>query len=114
MVISFVKSNQKNKKNAIALLALWLALFFGMVNFGFAWDYGNGRHGTYILTTNTTIEQLYQTVRLTNDPAQYNPADSNAIPNLQNLIITNGAILTANDLHIKFGWRVFSWLRSWF
>ncbi len=78
------------------MTALWLALLFGFVNCGYAWDYGNGRHGSYVLTTNTTIEQLYQTVRLTNDPAQYNPADSNAIPNFQNLIITNGATLTAN------------------
>jgi len=76
--------------------ALLLALLFGFVNCGYAWDYGNGRHGSYVLTTNATIEQLYQTVRLTNDPAQYNPADSNAIPNFQDLIITNGATLIAN------------------
>ena len=69
---------------------------FGFTNIGYTWDYGNGRHGAYILTTNTTIEQLYQTVRLTNDPALYNPFDTNAIPNFQNFIITNGAILTAN------------------
>ena len=86
--------------------ALWLALIFGFVNCGYAWDYGNGRHGTYILTTNTTIEQLYQTVRLTNDPAQYNPADSNAIPNFQNLIITNGATLTANSWDGISGGRI--------
>lgn len=36
-------------------------------------------------------------VRLTNDPAQYNPFDSNAIPNFQSLIITNGATLAANS-----------------
>lgn len=76
--------------------ALWLALLFSFANCGYAWDYGNGRHGSYVLTTNATIEQLYQTVRLPADPAQYNPADSNAVPNFQNLTITNGATLTAN------------------
>jgi hypothetical protein len=87
--------------------ALWLALLFGFVNCGYAWDYGNGRHGTYVLTTNTTIEQLYQTIRLTNDPAQYNPTDSNAIPNFQNLIITNGATLTANAWNGSLGGTIF-------
>ncbi len=86
--------------------ALWLALLFGFANCGYAWDYGNGRHGTYVLTSSTTIEQLYQTVRLTNDPAQYNPSDSNAIPNFQNLIITNGATLTANSWNGSTGGQI--------
>ena len=86
--------------------ALWLVLLFCIMNCSYAWDYGNGRHGTYVLTTNTTIEQLYQTVRLANDPVQYNPADSNAIPNFQNLIITNGATLTANPWNGSTGGRI--------
>ena len=78
-------------------MALSVALLFGAATRCVAsWDYGNGRHGSFILTTNATIEQLYQTVRLTNDPPQYNAADTNAIPNFQTLIITNGATLTAN------------------
>jgi YD repeat-containing protein len=89
--------SQQTKRNVAAISALLLALLFGFVNCGYAWDYGNGRHGSYVLTTNTTIEQLFQTVRLTNDPVQYNPSDSNAIPNFQNLIITNGATLTASN-----------------
>lgn len=95
------------KRSTVTVSVLWLALLFGFVNCGYAWDYGNGRHGAYVLTTNTTIEQLYQTVRLTNDPAQYNPADSNAIPNFQNLIITNGATLSANAWNgTNGGWVV--------
>ncbi len=86
--------------------ALWLALLFGFLNCGYGWDYGNGRHGSYVLTSSTTIEQLYQAVRLTNDPVQYNPADSNAIPNFQNLIITNGAILTVNAWNGSSGGRI--------
>jgi YD repeat-containing protein len=84
-------------KRSLALIpALLLALIAGLANQAFAgWDYGDGRHGSFVLTTNATIEQLYQTVRLTNDPAQYNPYDSNAIPSFQNLILTNGATLTA-------------------
>jgi YD repeat-containing protein len=79
----------------------------GLANSVFAWDYGNGRHGSFVLTTNATIEQLYQTARLTNDPAQYNPADSNAIPNFQSLIITNGATLSANPWNgTNGGWII--------
>ena len=85
---------------------LLLALLFAFPNWGLSWDYGNGRHGSYVLTSSTTIEQLYQTVRLTNDPAQYNPFDSNAIPNFQNLIITNGATLTANAWNGSIGGRI--------
>ena len=77
------------------LRAICMCLAFGAVQV-YGWDYGNGRHGSFVLTTNATIEQLYQTVRLTNDPAQYNPADSNAVPNFHNLTVTNGATLTAN------------------
>jgi YD repeat-containing protein len=76
------------------LRAVSVCLAFGAVQV-YGWDYGNGRHGSFVLTTNATIEQLYQTVRLTNDPPQFNPFDSNAIPNFQILIITN-ATLTAN------------------
>jgi hypothetical protein len=84
------------KRHISTILMLLLALLFSFVNCGYAWDYGNGRHGTYVLTTNATIDQLYQTVRLPSDPAQYNPTDTNAIPNFQILTITNGATLTAN------------------
>lgn len=61
-----------------------------------AWDYGDGRHGSFVLVTNSTIEQVYQTVRLTSDPAQYDPSNPNAIPNFRNFTITNGAVLAAN------------------
>src|ERR1017187_9640748 len=91
-----MNTSQQTKRSIASIPALLLALLFGFVNCGYAWDYGNGRHGSFVLTTNATIEQLYQTVRLSSDPAQYNPADSNAIPNFQTLIITNGATLTAN------------------
>jgi YD repeat-containing protein len=67
------------------------------------WDYGNGRHGSFLLTTNATIEQLYQTVRLANDLGQYDPTNTNAIPNFQSLIITNGATLTANPWNGSVG-----------
>src|ERR1035441_4747874 len=83
-------------RSAAVPRAVWLALLFTFASCGFAWDYGNGRHGSFVLTTNATIGQLYQAVRLTNDPAQYDPTNTNAIPNFQNLIITNGATLTAN------------------
>jgi hypothetical protein len=88
-----------------ALIAI-VMIACGLMNPIFAWDYGNGRHGSFILITNVTVEQLYQTVRLTNDPAQYNPSDSNAIPNFQNLIITNGATLTANAWNGSTGGRI--------
>ena len=87
--------------------ALLLALFFGVAGRAFAgWDYGNGRHGYFVLTTNATIEQLYQTVRLSNDPAQYNPTNSNGIPNFQGFTITNGATLTANQWDGSTGGRI--------
>ncbi len=85
---------------------LLLVLLFALPHFGFAWDYGNGRHGSYVLTSSTTIEQLYQTVRLTNDPAQYDPTDSNSIPNFQNFIITNNATLSANAWNGSTGGRI--------
>ena len=72
-----------------------------------SWDYGNGRHGSFVLTTSMTIDQLYQTVRLSSDPTNYNPADSNAIPNFQTLIITNGATLTANPWNGSNGGTIF-------
>jgi len=62
-----------------------------------SWDYGDGRHGSFVLTTNATIEQLYQIVRLTNDPPQYKPFDPSAVPNLRSLTITNGATLRAGN-----------------
>jgi YD repeat-containing protein len=89
-------TSQLKNQNIGRVPVLLVALLFTLPNCGLSWDYGNGRHGSYILTTNATIGQLYQTVCLTNDPAQYNPTNSNAIPNFQNLIITNGATLTAN------------------
>ena len=94
------------KRNAATMPALWLALFFCFVSCGYSWDYGNGRHGSFVLTTNTTIEQLYQTIRLSNDPAQYDPTDSNAIPNFQNLIITNGSTLAASNWNGDAGGRI--------
>src|SRR6185437_11581038 len=63
-----------------------------LANRCFAWDYGNGRHGSIVLGTNATIAQLYQAVRLANDPLQYDPSNSNAIPNFQNLTITNATL----------------------
>ena len=102
-----MNTNRHVNRSSTLLLALSMALLFGAVAPCVAsWDYGNGRHGSFVLTTNTTIEQLYQTVRLTNDPAQYNPADSNAIPNFQTLIITNGATLTANPWDGNSGGRI--------
>ena len=60
-----------------------------------SWDYGNGRHGTFVLTTNATIEQLYQTVRLASDPLEYNSEDTNAVPHFRKFTITNNAVLSA-------------------
>jgi hypothetical protein len=71
-----------------------------------SWDYGDGRHGSFVLTTSMPIEQLYQTVGLPIDPLQYDPSDTNAIPNFQNLTITNGASLTANPWDGTTGGRV--------
>jgi len=58
------------------------------------WDLGSGRHGSRVVSTNTTIEQLYAAVRLTNDPVAYNALDSNAVPHFVDFVITNGATLT--------------------
>jgi hypothetical protein len=94
----------QNIRRRFAVQVLALVLLVGTANRSFAsWDYGNGRHGYFVLTTNATVEQLYQAVRLTNDPAQYNPVDSNAIPNFQNLTITNGATLTVNPWNGSVG-----------
>jgi len=64
-----------------------------------AWDYGDGRHRTRVITANTTIEELYNSVRLTTDPAQYDPTDPRAVPNFRNLTIANNGnnntVLTA-------------------
>ena len=89
-------SLQTKRRSALIPTLLLALLFGGPTRCLASWDYGNGRHGSFLLTTNATIEQLYQTVRLPSDPAQYNPADTNAIPNFQTLIITNGATLTAD------------------
>lgn len=70
------------------------------------WDYGNGRHGAFILATNATIEQLYQIIRITSDPLHYSPFDSKAIPNFQNLSIVDGAILTAQPWDGSSGGRI--------
>lgn len=91
-----MSSSRTITRGAAVPWALRLVLLLACATRCFAWDYGNGRHGSFVLTTNATVEQLYQAVRLTSDPAQFNPADSNAIPNFQNLTITNGATLTAN------------------
>lgn len=61
-----------------------------------SWDYGDGRHGPYTLTSSMTIEQLYQLVRLPTDPAQYDPTNPQAIPNFTNFTITNNATLFAS------------------
>ncbi len=58
------------------------------------WDLGSGRHGSLVLATNTTIEQLYSAVRLPADPVAYNALDPNAVPHFVNFTITNGATLT--------------------
>ncbi|MBI4625354.1 MAG: hypothetical protein HY736_19305 [Verrucomicrobia bacterium] len=60
-----------------------------------AWDYGDGRHGSFVLTMSTTIEQLYLSVRLQSDPPVYNPSDSRAVPSFRNFTITNNSVLTA-------------------
>jgi hypothetical protein len=60
-----------------------------------AWGLGTGRHGSFMLTNNSTIEQLYATVRLASDPVTYNPLNSNAVPHFVDFTITNGATLTA-------------------
>ena len=92
-----MNSNLQIRHLSVMICALVLVLFVGFANNVCAsWDYGNGRHGSFILTTNATIEQLYQTVRLPSDPPQYNPADTNAIPNFQTLTISPGVTLAAN------------------
>ncbi len=102
-----MKLNQHPKRSRALTPALLLALLLGSANQTFAsWGYGNGRYGSFVLTTNASIEQLYQTVRLPSDPAQYDPANSDAIPNFQNLIITNGATLTANPRDGSAGGRI--------
>ncbi len=78
----------------------------GVARVSASWDYGDGRHGSYVLTTNATVEQLYETVRLASDPAHYDPGDSNAVPNFQSLTITNGATLTANPWDGSRGGRI--------
>ncbi len=60
------------------------------------WNYGDGRHGSYTLTTSMTIEQLYQAVRLPTDPAQYNPSDPGAVPNFANFTVANNSTLSAS------------------
>lgn len=93
------------------VIRLWLtvALILDFLTIPtFAWDYGNGRHGSFVLTTNATIEQLYQIVRLPSDPKHYNPSDQNSIPNFQFFTITNGATLTAQQWDgTSGGWIVF-------
>ena len=101
-----MKPSERVKQSGTTGAALWLCLLLVSATCGFAWDYGNGRHGSFVLTTNATIEQLYQSVRLTNDPAQYDPANTNAVPNFQNLIITNGATLTASAWDGSAGGRI--------
>lgn len=84
------------KRNLSSILALLLAWFVGPANqIHASWDYGDGRHGSFVLTTNATIEHVYQTVRFPSDPAQYNPADTNAVPHFRNFTISNNAVLTA-------------------
>src|SRR5258708_172584 len=88
----------------IASLLLW---FVVLSTQSYAWDYGDGRHGSFGLTTNTTIEQLYLSVRLPADPAQYNPVDPRAVPNFKNLTVTNNAVLTTNPWNgTTGGWIV--------
>ena len=87
-----------------ALLLIMLSLF--QIRAVAAWDYGDGRHGSFVLTTNATIEQLYQTVRLPSDPEQFDPTNPAAIPNLQSLLITDGAVLTANPWNGDQGGRI--------
>jgi YD repeat-containing protein len=92
-----MNTRQQIKWSVFIIPALLLALLFnGAIECFASWDYGNGRHGSFILTTNTTIEQLYQAVRLTNDPPQYDPTNPNAIPNFQTLTISPSVNLTAN------------------
>jgi len=69
-------------------------------------DFGDGRHGSYVLHTNASIEQLYQTLRLPSDPPQYDPLDSKAIPNLRSLTVTNGAVLSAKPWNGASGGRI--------
>ncbi len=89
-----------------AFLLAWLIA--GTNSSKASWDYGDGRHGPFVLTTSMTIEQLYQKVRLTNDPPQYDPTNTKAIPNFQNLTITGNATLTANPWNgTAGGWIVF-------
>jgi YD repeat-containing protein len=100
-----MKPNQLIERSFIPIPVLMLALLVATANYAFGWDYGNGRHGSFVLTTNATIEQIYQSVRLTNDPAQYDPFDLNAIPNFQNLSIT-GATLTADPWNGTSGGQI--------
>jgi len=96
MIPCAINSMGRGSSRGVGAALAFAMVAWGLTTCAFGWDYGNGRHGSFILTTNATIEQLYQTVRLTSDPAQYDPSDTNAVPNFQNLIITNGATLTAN------------------
>ncbi len=57
--------------------------------------HGDGRHGAYTLTGYMTVEQLYQAVRSPSDPANYDPADPNAVPQFRSLTLSNNATLTA-------------------
>jgi len=102
-----MKQSIQIKRSTALILALLLALLFGGVTKCLAsWDYGNGRHGPYVLPSSMTIEQLYLAVKLPSDPPQYDPANTNAIPNFQTLVIPSGLTLTANPWDGGSGGRI--------
>jgi YD repeat-containing protein len=77
------------------LLLTLLITSIALLQAAYSQSYGDGRHGSFTLKTDSTIEQLYLSVRLPTDPPQYNPQDASAVPNFKNLTIINNATLSA-------------------
>lgn len=62
-------------------------------------DFGDGRHGSYIVPPGTiTVQQLWSDIT-GNAQGVYDPANDNQIPQFENLTISNGTTLTVDPFN---------------
>ncbi|MBX3177287.1 MAG: BACON domain-containing protein [Candidatus Hydrogenedentes bacterium] len=62
-----------------------------------SFDFGDGRHGSFTAPPGeTTVQDLWSQVRGGSDPAAYNPSAADQVPNLENLTISSGGVLTVS------------------
>ncbi len=85
------------KQNKGCLFFCTAIFLLVQINICHGFNFGDGRHGSYVLSDTMTVSDLYELVRLPTDPPEYDWANINAIPNFTDLTVSSTGVLTVDE-----------------